>query len=753
VDNQIQLLESVLGYLKAQQERDDVNSGGKQSSEDKNILQGNTPSDPNNMVRPKLRSNEIRRTNEVASLFAKTFFEYEKKNKKDTAPKTSIQKISPLKQERKVDKNGSKDKKGFPWKLLLGGLGLLGLLGGVGALITGLLTDGPFKGALKILGKLGIKGGIKLLMSGARGLLKGLWSLVKLPFKLVGKIFGKMGGKSISKIFAKLTGGTMFKMAAKFLKPLLMVIRKVPLLGNLISIGFAVSRFMDGDITAGVIDLISAASGLLYLVPGGQAIAPIIMWGADILNAWLDYSASKPENKGKSKLNILGDMVKSIGKWIWDHGLYLPLIGGFKRWGMSYEAFKSGNILDGVNQFGAGLLTFIGSGGIVKGVEMLMGLMGGEKKEDGVLAPITDFFGSIGKWIWDHGLYLPVIGGFKRWGMAWESFKSGNILDGVNQFGAGLLTFIGGGGIVKGVEMLMGLMGGEKKEDGVLAPITDFFGSIGKWIWDHGLYLPVIGGFKRWGMAWESFKSGNFMDGLANMGAGLLTFIGGGPIVKGVEMLMGLMGGMSDEGSLKPKKGFVKAIGDWIKSKLHKLPWALRKPLELLGILDDDGSDNGHASMSDSEKQSRSKRAGYNSWKEYKDSDWNWKSNKTLSDSEKQSRAKRAGYNSWKEYKDSDWNWKNKSGANGESPNVIISGNSKAPEILIDIGKQQVVLLSNLHKTTHAIFEQLKKGGMGGGGSSTQVVPVPSSPQPRDKNDNINMTPTRNDYGGSVYAL
>ena len=670
MDNQIQLLESVLGYLKAQQERDDVNSGGKQSSEDKNILQGNTPSDPNNMVRPKLRSNEIRRTNEVASLFAKTFFEYEKKNKKDTAPKTSIQKISPLKQERKVDKNGSKDKKGFPWKLLLGGLGLLGLLGGVGALITGLLTDGPFKGALKILGKLGIKGGIKLLMSGARGLLKGLWSLVKLPFKLVGKIFGKMGGKSISKIFAKLTGGTMFKMAAKFLKPLLMVIRKVPLLGNLISIGFAVSRFMDGDITAGVIDLISAASGLLYLVPGGQAIAPIIMWGADILNAWLDYSASKPENKGKSKLNILGDMVKSIGKWIWDHGLYLPLIGGFKRWGMSYEAFKSGNILDGVNQFGAGLLTFIGSGGIVKGVEMLMGLMGGEKKEDGVLAPITDFFGSIGKWIWDHGLYL-----------------------------------------------------------------------------------PVIGGFKRWGMAWESFKSGNFMDGLANMGAGLLTFIGGGPIVKGVEMLMGLMGGMSDEGSLKPKKGFVKAIGDWIKSKLHKLPWALRKPLELLGILDDDGSDNGHASMSDSEKQSRSKRAGYNSWKEYKDSDWNWKSNKTLSDSEKQSRAKRAGYNSWKEYKDSDWNWKNKSGANGESPNVIISGNSKAPEILIDIGKQQVVLLSNLHKTTHAIFEQLKKGGMGGGGSSTQVVPVPSSPQPRDKNDNINMTPTRNDYGGSVYAL
>jgi predicted RNA-binding protein YlqC (UPF0109 family) len=87
----VALLEELLGLLKTVNETIGVPQG--QSIEDKNVLQGNNPSDPNKRVASTLNSNERKRTTEIASLFAKTFFEYQKKKTPDKAIKTPTQKV------------------------------------------------------------------------------------------------------------------------------------------------------------------------------------------------------------------------------------------------------------------------------------------------------------------------------------------------------------------------------------------------------------------------------------------------------------------------------------------------------------------------------------------------------------------------------------------------------------------------------------------------------------------------------------
>jgi hypothetical protein len=254
----------------------------------------------------------------------------------------------------------------------------------------GLLTDGPFKGALKILSKIGVSGGIKMLMSAAKGLLGTFSRFVTAPFKFAGKLLGK---GFMGKIF-------------NALKPLAKILKKIPLIGSIISIGFAIYRFMNGDTVGGVIDVLSALTGLLNLIPGGSFIAIPLSIGLDILNAWLDAKTEGAKDKNAAKLDILGDMAKSIGKWIWDNALWLPVIGGFKRWGMAYDAFKGGNIMEGLKQFGLGILSFGGMGPIIMGIETLMGFFG-DKEEKIDLKPNTSWFGRIKEWVKNKLKKLP----------------------------------------------------------------------------------------------------------------------------------------------------------------------------------------------------------------------------------------------------------------------------------------------------------------------------------------------------------
>lgn len=188
-----------------------------------------------------------------------------------------------------------KDKSG------LGGLGKLILpailaAGSLAALFKGLKdAGGPLTGISKILGKGGLQVSLKMFSKALKPFASGLKSFVddfiKLVSKPIGKIMGKVGGKAF---FTTIT-----KTFAKFLKP---VLKRIPGIGSLISWGFAYSRFKNGDLIGGMIDL---ASGIATLFPG---VGTGIGIGLDILNAFLDVKAAKAEEKGQSK----GDMLKEF---------------------------------------------------------------------------------------------------------------------------------------------------------------------------------------------------------------------------------------------------------------------------------------------------------------------------------------------------------------------------------------------------------------------------------------------------------
>ena len=208
------------------------------------------------------------------------------------------------------------------------GLGLLGggialLLGGLAALVAGLMTDGPFKGLLKILSVAGLTGGLKLLEKGAKIFINTLKNFIDAPIKLLDNVGTGLKGvlssllpkgignivKGTAGIFAKMLGGLV-----KFITPLL---KKLPLIGTVISFGFAYTRFKSGDTVGGIIDILSGLVGLLSLTGVGAAVAIPIQIGLDVLNAFLDAKAGGADGEAsQKKAGMIGDFFGNIWEWI-----------------------------------------------------------------------------------------------------------------------------------------------------------------------------------------------------------------------------------------------------------------------------------------------------------------------------------------------------------------------------------------------------------------------------------------------------
>ena len=102
-------------------------------------------------------------------------------------------------------------------------------------------------------------------------------------------------------------------------------------------------------------------------------------------------------------------------------------------------------------------------------------------------------------------------------------------------------------------------------------------------------------------MAYDAFKGGNIMEGLKQFGLGILSFAGMGPIIMGIETLMGFFGDKEEKKDLKPNTSWFGRIKEWVKNKLKKLPAFLKTPLQWFGILDD--SSESEPSMGSSEKK------------------------------------------------------------------------------------------------------------------------------------------------------
>ncbi len=239
---------------------------------------------------------------------------------------------------------------GFLTKLI--GPALL-VLGGLAALVQGLMTDGSLKGLFNILSKGGIVGGVKLfqklagkqigkfttmfakilpkdlfknVIDRAKGFLKNIGKFLLAPFE---KIAGKGGSKALF--------GTISKLFTQTLTPLL---KRIPGIGSLISWSFAVSRFKSGDLVGGLIDV---ASGIATLFPG---IGTGISIGLDVLNAFLDLKKDPEEVKAKGEKFNLGKFFGNIKDAIMNN---FPIKNLVEFWTGAGNVVK-GNMKEGFKQ-------------------------------------------------------------------------------------------------------------------------------------------------------------------------------------------------------------------------------------------------------------------------------------------------------------------------------------------------------------------------------------------------------------------
>jgi len=406
----------------------------EQRLKDKNV-QKTSATDSGSKVKAQLSTNEKRRTKEIATIFAQTFIALQKRSTPDKSGETLIKKMQRQNQPPKMPQ---KDEKSGKWGVSLL-VGLMALIGGSAALIYGLFQGGPLTGIMKIISKIGISGGLKMITRSVKLFVKIFSGLLKAPlqiFSRVGNFFSSVG-KSIKGMFSGMmpnfvknigkNKGFMSRMLSGIGKFLIKGLKKVPLIGNVISIAFAVSRFKKGDVVGGVIDTLSALSGLLYLVPGGQPFALAIGIGLDVLNAWLDVKAKGETGKERSasKMNILKDMVSKIGAWLKPKVKYIPILRSLFDFGDAFNAFKKGDITGGFKYIGVGLLSFLGVNSLMDGISFFTNMFSGKdnKEQNQPKTKSVSWIDKIREWVKKRLQSLPM---FMRKPLEWLGFIDGD---------------------------------------------------------------------------------------------------------------------------------------------------------------------------------------------------------------------------------------------------------------------------------------------------------------------------------------
>jgi hypothetical protein len=382
-------------------------------------------------------------------------------------------------------------------------------IGGIMALFSGLMDDGPFKGLKKLLGDSALAVGFKALTKvGGKGLLKGI--------------------------------------TLSFLK-------KIPLIGSLISLGSAYSRFKDGDTVSGVIDVLGALAGLLYLTPAAPLATPILL-ALDALNAFLDFKAG--EGTGKERTAKKLDLLKDMGGWIYNKIKSVPVIGPLMKAGKS---IFDGDWDTGFKYLSEAIAPLQQIGSII--------LQGVKTYAPPVLNAIGNWAASLGKWLYEKAKGIPVIGPLIKAG---ESIFNGDWETGFNYLGNAIepLQYIG--------SILL-----EKAKE--YAPVAgDWLMTAGKWLYEKAKGIPIIGPLIKAG---ESIGDGRWLDAFGYLGEALepLRVIGDLLIGGAKAVTVTATNNIADFWSTI-KDGLLRAVLDMIPDiKVGK--WSLKeKVAEMLGI-------------------------------------------------------------------------------------------------------------------------------------------------------------------------
>jgi hypothetical protein len=390
---------------------------------------------------------------------------------------------------------------------------LAGIAGSLALAIGSWFNQGPFKGLMKEAGLRASELFLKLVKP-AFGILEKLAPTfakgIMKAFTGMTSLF-KSGAGKIALQFSKL-----LPTLAKFLGPIL---KKLPVIGTIINIGSAVSRFMAGDVIGGLIDI---GSAIAVLIPG---VGTAISIGLGFLNAARDLSGETEKSKagnGNADKSFISTMVIGFGKWaakLLPKLKFIPVLGGLFSLYEAYDYFKKGNIAQGILGLVSGIASFIpGAGTIVSliagGVNILLDLITSSEQKpdkDGKKEPAKPGIMKIANdWIKEKATkaFSWAFGSISK---GWEAIKKGSVMLGLVAWSAIIPTLAW---VEPVYNWLMGTPetikeGGEKEpaRPGVLSEAWS-------WIKEKVKTKLLIPALVKMATGWQELQKGNVLKGL-----------------------------------------------------------------------------------------------------------------------------------------------------------------------------------------------------------------------------------------------
>jgi len=267
------------------------------------------------------------------------------------------------KKSKSVDETKDENTSSLLEKIIKFAIPLVAIGGTLLGSLSKMISGDPFQGVFTILAKSFstlFNGFFGKLFATKGGLLRNLSAKIFGKGGIIMKMFGT-GTSSVAKAFG--VGGRkgLLKVLGRgFLK-------RIPIIGSIISLGDAFIRFKNGQIIQG---LMAMGSAVATMVPGvGTAIAIAL----DVMSATIDTNRAKGGG--------LSGAVDGVSKWIKDNARNLPIIGTVTRLGEALAHFVGGDVKEGFKSLmGAGFALIPGMGLVY---DLIVGDTTGDVDENG----------------------------------------------------------------------------------------------------------------------------------------------------------------------------------------------------------------------------------------------------------------------------------------------------------------------------------------------------------------------------------
>lgn len=296
--------------------------------------------------------------------------------------------------------------------------GLIQSVGGLGvslALAIGSwFNDGPWKGTMKLVGEIGTK----IFIPKVTKIMTQFFPKLFETFTKGIQSIGSTAGGLITKLLP--TTGVLGKLATKFLGFFTPLLKRLPIIGTIINIGSAISRFIQGDIIGGLIDI---GSAIAVLVPG---VGTAISLALGLLNAGRDLTGESKKSTGEQVANI-GSLLGKAVDWIKGKikNLFNYYFGKISR---GIDQIKSGDYIRGI----VTLASFVPTLWWMETVyNWLAGPPPVKPEEEGKKETLpSDVVGKAYDWV-KGKLKKIFTSWFSKFSRGWELIKSGNYFQGI----------------------------------------------------------------------------------------------------------------------------------------------------------------------------------------------------------------------------------------------------------------------------------------------------------------------------------